>query len=233
MTNRHIRNVPFIIKISYLLWYVKITYNKHNKQKKMKKTIQFLLLFLAMSITGFSQITTSTISGIVKNGKGEVLSDVTIHALHEPTGTNYYSKTNKSGAFVIPSVRVGGPYTVHASSVGFRKGELKDVNTSLGLTENVEFILVEESTQLKEVVVIANKGGIFSKEKTGAAQQFSRRELTSIPITGARTIDGITKYNPFGNGNSFGAQDSRLNNFTIDGSQFNNNFGLGSSAQAR
>ncbi len=231
MTNRHIRNVPFIIKISYLLWYVKITYNKHNKQKKMKKTIQFLLLFLAMSITGFSQITTSTISGIVKNGKGEVLSDVTIHALHEPTGTNYYSKTNKSGAFVIPSVRVGGPYTVHASSVGFRKGELKDVNTSLGLTENVEFILVEESTQLKEVVVIANKGGIFSKEKTGAAQQFSRRELTSIPITGARTIDGITKYNPFGNGNSFGAQDSRLNNFTIDGSQFNNNFGLGSSAQ--
>jgi len=232
MTNRHIRNVPFIIKISYLLWYVKITYNKHNKQKKMKKTIQFLLLFLAMSITGFSQITTSTISGIVKNGKGEVLSDVTIHALHEPTGTNYYSKTNKSGAFVIPSVRVGGPYTVHASSVGFRKGELKDVNTSLGLTENVEFILVEESTQLKEVVVIANKGGIFSKEKTGAAQQFSRRELTSIPITGARTIDGITKYNPFGNGNSFGAQDSRLNNFTIDGSQFNNNFGLGSSAQA-
>jgi hypothetical protein len=198
----------------------------------MKKTIQFLLLFLAMGITGFAQITTSTISGVVKNGKGEVVSDVTIHALHEPTGTNYYSKTNKSGSFVIPAVRVGGPYTIHASSVGFKKGELKDVNTSLGLTENVEFVLIEESVQLKEVVVTGNRTGLFSKEKTGAAQQFTRRELTSIPITGARTIDGITKYNPFGNGNSFGSQDSRLNNFTIDGSQFNNNFGLGSSAQA-
>jgi hypothetical protein len=198
----------------------------------MKKTFKLMLLFLAMSISGFAQITTSTISGVVKNGKGEVVQDVTIHALHEPTGTNYYSKTNKSGSFVIPAVRVGGPYTIHASSVGYKKGELKDINTSLGLAENVEFVLVEEAVQLKEVVVSSNKMGIFSKEKTGAAQQFGRRELTSIPITGARTIDGITKYNPFGNGNSFGAQDSRLNNFTIDGSQFNNNFGLGSSAQA-
>ncbi len=206
--------------------------NKLNKQKFMKKTIQFLLLFLAMSFTGFAQITTSTISGIVKDQKGETIPGATIHVTHEPTGTNYYSVTNKSGVFVIPAVRVGGPYTIHASFVGFKKGELKDVNTSLGLTENVKFVLIEESTQLKEVVVTAGKSNIFSKEKTGAAQQFGRRELTTIPITGARTIDGVTKYNPFGSGNSFGAQDSRLNNFTIDGSQFNNNFGLGSSAQA-
>jgi hypothetical protein len=207
----------------------------HNKQfikKFMKKTVQFLLLFLAMSFSGFAQITTSTISGVVKDQKGGTIPGATVHLTHEPTGTNYYSVTNKSGVFVVPAVRVGGPYTVHASFVGFKKGELKDVNTSLGLTENVVLVLFEESMQLEEVVVTANKTGIFSKEKTGAAQQFSRRELQAIPITGARTIDGITKYNPFGNGSSFGAQDSRLNNFTIDGSQFNNNFGLGSSAQA-
>jgi hypothetical protein len=198
----------------------------------MKKAALMLLVFLSTVFVGFGQITTSTISGVVKDQKGEAIAGATIHATHEPTGTNYYGATNKSGVFVIPAVRVGGPYTIHASSVGFRKGELKDVNTSLGLTENVEFVLVGETVQLKEVVVTAGKYGIFSKEKTGAAQQFGRRELTTIPITGARTIDGITKYNPFGSGNSFGAQDSRLNNFTIDGSQFNNNFGLGSSAQA-
>jgi hypothetical protein len=97
----------------------------------------------------------------------------------------------------------------------------------------VNFVLQSETTTLGEVVVVAgSRNSTFSKERTGAAQQFSRRELQSVPITGARTIDGITKYNPFGNGSSFGAQDSRLNNFTIDGSQFNNNFGLGSSAQA-
>jgi len=197
----------------------------------MKKAI--LSLFLSVSVLmGFGQVTTSTISGVVKNEKNEVLVGATIHATHTPTGTEYKSVTNKNGVYVLPAVRVGGPYTIHASFVGFRKGEEKDVNTQLGVTSNVDFKLLSEATSLKDVVVTGTKNNLFSKDRTGAAQVFSRRELTSIPITGARTINGITKYNPLGDGSSFGAQDSRLNNFTIDGSQFNNNFGLGSSAQA-
>ncbi len=202
-----------------------------TKKTNMKKTI-LSLMFAALSVVGFGQITTSTISGVVKNEKNEVLVGATIHAVHQPTGTQYKTSTNKSGVYVLPAVRVGGPYVIHASFVGFRKGEESDVNTQLGVASNIDFVLVNEAAALKEVVVLSNRNGIFSKQKTGAAQQFGRRELSSIPITGARTIDGVTKYNPFGNGSSFGAQDSRMNNFTIDGSQFNNNFGLGSSAAA-
>jgi len=198
----------------------------------MKKTILSLLILLSVGLSGFGQVTTSTISGVVKSEKGDVLMGATIHAIHTPTGTQYKSVTNKNGVYVLPAVRVGGPYTIHSSYVGYKMGEEKDVNTQLGVTSNVDFRLVGEGTSLKEVVVTGTKSGLFSKEKTGAAQQFTRRELQSIPITGARTIESITKYNPFGNGSSFGAQDSRLNNFTIDGSQFNNNFGLGSSASA-
>ena len=197
----------------------------------MKKAIMSLLLSVSFTV-GFGQITTSSVSGTVKNEKQEALAGATIHAIHVPTGTEYKAQTNKSGTYVLPAVRVGGPYTIHASFVGYKMGEIVDVNTALGITSNVDFVLIGEAADLKEVVVSGTRNSLFSKEKTGAAQQFGRRELTSIPITGARTIDGITKYNPFGNGNSFGAQDSRLNNFTIDGSQFNNNFGLGSSAQA-
>ncbi len=198
----------------------------------MKKTILSLLLTLAIGFSGFAQVTTSTISGVVKSEKGETLPGATVQIVHIPTGTKYGASTNQSGRYVVPAVRVGGPYKVVVSFVGFKQNEQSDVNTSLGVTTNVDVVLVETNTSLKEVVVTGGRNNIFSKEKTGASQQFSRRELQSIPIVGARTIDGITKYNPFGNGNSFGAQDSRLNNFTIDGSQFNNNFGLGSSAQA-
>ena len=197
----------------------------------MKKAILSLLL-LTFSLVGFGQVTTSSISGVVKNEKGEVLVGASIHATHTPTGTQYNTATNKNGVYVLPAVRVGGPYVIHATYVGYKKDEVKDVGTQLGTTSNVNFFLANEATSLKEVVVVGNRDNIFSKEKTGASQQFGRRELQSIPITGAITINGITKYNPFGDGSSFGAQDSRLNNFTIDGSQFNNNFGLGSSAQA-
>ena len=190
------------------------------------------MLLSAFALVGFGQITTSSISGVVKNEKNETLVGATIHAVHLPTGTEYKAQTSKQGVFVFPAMRVGGPYTIHASYVGYKKGEVTEINTQLGITSNIDFVLVDEAKALKEVVVSGTRNNLFSKEKTGAAQQFTRRELQAIPITGARTIDGITKYNPFGSGNSFGAQDSRLNNFTIDGSQFNNNFGLGSSAQA-
>ena len=207
--------------------------NKFLNKKRMKKTILSLLLLLVVGFSGFAQVTTSTISGIVKTEKGETLPGATVQVVHVPTGTKYGASTNLSGKYVVPAVRVGGPYKVIVSFVGFNQNEQSDVNTSLGVTTNVDVVLVESSTSLKEVVVTGGgRNSTFSKERTGASQQFSRRELQAIPITGARTIDGITKYNPFGNGSSFGAQDSRLNNFTIDGSQFNNNFGLGSSAQA-
>lgn len=190
------------------------------------------LLSLVVTIASFGQITTSTLSGVVKNEKGETLVGATVHAVHQPTGSEYKTSSNKSGVYTIPAVRVGGPYVIHVSFVGYKTKEVTDINTALGLTSNVDVVLIEESKSLKEVVVSSTKNNLFSKDKTGASQQFTRRELVSIPITGARTINSITKYTPFGDGASFGAQDSRLNNFTIDGSVFNNGFGLGSSAQA-
>jgi hypothetical protein len=225
--NKPMQLLVFVKNFSYT-----ILSNKFLNKKRMKKTILSLLLTLAIGFSGFAQVTTSTISGVVKSEKGETLPGATVQIVHVPTGTKYGASTNQSGRYVVPAVRVGGPYKVVVSFVGFKQNEQSDVNTSLGVTTNVDVVLVETNTSLKEVVVTGGRNNIFSKEKTGASQQFSRRELQSIPIVGARTIDGITKYNPFGNGNSFGAQDSRLNNFTIDGSQFNNNFGLGSSAQA-
>jgi hypothetical protein len=206
-------------------------YKPINKTN-MKKTIMTSLLSLFVTLASFGQITTSALSGVVKNEKGDALVGASVHAVHQPTGSEYRATTNKVGTFTIPAVRPGGPYVIHVSNVGYKMQELIDINTNLGITTTLEIVLIEDVKVLKEVVVTGNKNNTFSKDRTGASQQFGRRELTSVPITGARTIDGITKYNPMGDGRSFGAADSRLNNFTIDGSQFNNGFGLGSSAQA-
>ena len=199
----------------------------------MKQKIMMSLLALFMAITSFGQITTSTISGVVKDDSGESLIGATVVAIHQPTGTKYGTSTNVKGVYVIPAARVGGPYSIKVSYMGYKTAEQNEITTSLGLTTNVDFVLVGSMTEIKEVVVVGTaRNSIFSEDKTGASQQFTRREINAIPITGARTINSITKYNPFGDGSSFGSMDSRLNNFTIDGSQFNNGFGLGSSAQA-
>jgi hypothetical protein len=198
----------------------------------MKKAILMSLLSFVVTIATFGQITTSTLSGVVKNEKGDALIGASVHAVHQPTGSEYRTQTNKTGQYIIPGVRPGGPYVVHVSFVGYKMKQIDNINTELGVASNVDASLDPDDKLMDAVKITGTRSNLFSKERTGASQQFGRRELQTIPITGARTIDGITKYNPFGNGSSFGAQDSRLNNFTIDGSQFNNNFGLGSSAQA-
>ena len=198
----------------------------------MKRIIFILIIFL--SILGHAQVTTSAMSGIVKSNTGEVLPGASVMVVHKPTGSKYFSTTGYDGGYSVQGLRPGGPYTVTVTYVGFKTTEITEINAPLGSNLNVNVVVQEASNALKEVVIVSTKSnGAFNKGKTGASQQFSNRELTAIPVTGARSINSITKYNAnAGGGGSFGGQDSRLNNFTIDGSVFNNGFGLGSDAQA-
>lgn len=198
----------------------------------MKKI--FLLIILFTSTMGISQVTKSSISGTVKSNKGEQLPGATVEVVHVPTGTKYFDNTDFTGGYAIPAIRPGGPYTVKVSFIGFKNAEVTEINAPLGNNVNVDVTLQDEMQTLDEVVVAVKRpNSAFSKGKTGASQQFSTREINSIPITGSRSINNITKYNAnAGSNGSFGGQDSRLNNFTIDGSVFNDGFGLGSGGAA-
>jgi Carboxypeptidase regulatory-like domain len=197
----------------------------------MKNIFKTLLLSLATLTIGYGQVTTSAISGTIKDASNEVLIGATIEAVHLPSGTSYGTSTDVDGTYRISGMRIGGPYSVTVSYVGYATKTQSNVILNLGSTANLSYSLDVVEYGLTEVTINANKSGIFSSTRTGAATQFNSTMINSLPTIG-RTIDDITKYNAYGNGRSFGGQDSRFNNFTIDGSVFNNGFGLGSSAAA-
>ncbi len=195
----------------------------------MKKNLKnlFLTLFLAfcgMYIYG-QGVTTAAITGRVVDAKGEPVPFAIIMALHEPSGSTYGTTTLDNGTFVLMGLRVGGPYTVRASFLGYEPIEQKNVFLALGATEEFRFVLSESATELEEVVVVGTRDFVFNSNRTGASSNFGQEALQTMP-TISRRITDITRLTPMAKGSSFAGVDNRLNNITVDGSYFNNSFGL-------
>ena len=194
----------------------------------MQKRLFFLVtLLLTLSLTAMAQITTSSMAGKVTldDEKGEEVIGATVVAVHEPSGTRYTAVTNTTGRFSIQGMRTGGPYEVTVSYVGFQTKTLKGITLQLAETYNLTVWLSENAQELGEVV-ISGKASKFAAEKTGAATNINSAQITALP-TVSRSITDVTRLSPYGgNGMSFAGADGRTANFTIDGANFNNNFGL-------
>ena len=184
-----------------------------------------LLVFLLISFMPvFSQVTTSSISGIVTETSGGKLPGATVVAVHQPSGTQYGTITNSEGRYIIQGMRPGGPYTVNISFIGYLTATYTGVNLSLGDNYSLNSGLTESSIDLEDVVVTAAR----AVEKTGTSTNISSRQIQTMP-TISRSINDFTRVSPYaGSGNSFAGRDGRYNNITIDGAAFNNNFGLSS-----
>lgn len=191
----------------------------------MRKSFLLLmsLFFVCLGASLQAQITTSAISGKVVSGNESVIG-ATILAIHEPSGTRYGTITNVDGRFNIQGMRVGGPYRVEISYIGYQSAIFKDITLLLGEVYVLDANLNESSEALDEVVVTA----IRSVARTGVSTNISERQMTTLPTIN-RSITDFTKLSPFaGSGNSFAGRDGRYNNITVDGASLNNSFGLSS-----
>ncbi|HPX79277.1 MAG TPA: TonB-dependent receptor [Bacteroidales bacterium] len=198
----------------------------------MKKIMQFflaLVAFVFLSVGAHAQITTSALGGRITDEAGAATAGVTLVATHVPSGTVYTAITNNDGRYTIQGMRPGGPYKVEISFIGYQTINFTDITLQLGDQYNLSAELHEEAFQLDDIVIVASASSAFAGEKFGSSTNISNRNIESLPSI-YRTITDVAKLSPYGgNGMSFSGGDGRSSNFTVDGANFNNNFGLSSS----
>ncbi|MBD8488598.1 TonB-dependent receptor [Echinicola sp. CAU 1574] len=196
------------------------------RQLLLKKLFILTVLLFGAGIL-HAQVTTSSIQGSVKDAQGEALIGATVKAIHVPSGSMYGAVTNVDGRFNLPNMRVGGPYTVEVSYIGFQAHQLNNISLSLGQPYALDVVLSDDETELEQVVVTASGVDDFNASRTGAATNVSNKTITNLPQIN-RSVLEFTRLTPQASGNSFAGRDARYNNLQVDGANFNNGFGLSS-----
>ena len=196
-------------------------------RRYLTAALVFASLLFAGSQTLTAQVTTGSMSGQVLDEAGAAVSGASVIALHEPSGSRYGAITRNDGRFSMPGMRVGGPYRLTVSHIGFETEERGNIEVNLGVATELMIRVRERAVEVEGITVTGERReAILSPDRTGAATTVSREAIANVPTIAGR-IESVARLTPQSSGMSFAGQDSRLNNITIDGSYFNNSFGLG------
>lgn len=193
---------------------------------------------ILMSSFLFAQETTSEIQGTITDEINTPLAGATIVAIHLPTGTKYSTTSRKEGRYNLANLKVGGPYTITISFVGFKTEKQENVTLLLGQVFNENVSLKPENKELDQITLTANKSDrVFNNSRTGSQEVISRTQLDRLPTIN-RSFQDFTRLTPSANGQStvssspsqsLGGRNGLYNNITVDGANFNNVFGLAGS----
>ncbi|MBS1567519.1 MAG: carboxypeptidase regulatory-like domain-containing protein, partial [Bacteroidetes bacterium] len=187
--------------------------------------LAMLMTWVCCSLSGIAQETTADIAGTVSDGKTSQ-AGATIVALHVPTGTKYTTTSRSDGRFNLPNLRVGGPYTITVTFVGFKEEKRENVFLTLGSEYKADFTLTSDSKQLTEVIVSGGRQNkTFNNNHIGSQEIINRTQIERLPSV-SRSLQDFTRLEPTANGLNIGGRSNQYNNLTVDGANFNNSFGL-------
>ena len=194
--------------------------------------LAFALVLGLVGLSGLAQaqdVTTASLNGLVVDETGEGLPGATVLAVHLPSGTRYGNVTRGDGRYNLTGLRVGGPYAVTVTFVGYRPEERRLDGLTLGQDLELNVRLREEGVAGEEVVVEVDRSAVISSDRTGASTNISQEQIQRLP-TLTRSLGDLTRLSPQaatnGFNNTIAGRNNLYNNITIDGSVFNNVFGL-------
>jgi len=195
----------------------------------MKYLFTVVMVLLLSAVLLGQGITNASFNGTVKDNNGMPLVGANVVAVHEPSGSVFGASTRDDGRFNLVNVRVGGPYTITVSYIGYTEQKIEDVIIKLGEDRRLNFTLVEEAIKGAEITVVAERSEILSASNMGTATSVSLEQIERLPTIN-RSINDYTRLTPqaasAAGGTSIAGSNNRYNNFQVDGAVLTDPFGL-------
>ncbi len=207
---------------------------KNNLRKLIG--LSLLSVFAALPTALFAQgLTTSSLSGIVKNETGGSVSGANVTIVHVPSGTTATTVTGDTGRFDMSGLRVGGPYSVTVKSGALTFPEQSDIYLALDQPTSLVFSAEGNVLKLDTLKVVGSRDATFADEHTSNSTSYSAREIADLPsirrdvqdIANTDSRMGLVPNTSTGEFQlSAPGQNYRYNSFLVDGMQTNDSFGL-------
>ena len=144
----------------------------------MKKHLfLFIIAFGLLASQLMAQVTTSGMNGRILGANNESLPGATVVAIHIPSGTQYGTVTDIDGLYRIPNMRVGGPYKVTVSYVGYNILTQENISLNLGQTQSLNLSLSEKTAAISGVEIVAVRSALIDGNRTGASTNINNEQI--------------------------------------------------------
>jgi outer membrane receptor protein involved in Fe transport len=178
--------------------------------------------------------TTGAITGLVTDGAGRPLENAQVQVVNRSTGFTTGQQTRANGRYYVQNLEVGPNYAVTVRLIGYTPVSREGIRVTLTQATRVDIQLQQSATQLTAVTVTAaaTQNDVFSPTKQGAATVVSDTLIRRIPNLD-RNFTSLVRLTPQvtsqTGGFSAAGSNPRLGQFTIDGANQTDRFGLNSS----
>jgi outer membrane receptor protein involved in Fe transport len=198
------------------------------------------LLAFGIAATAIAQtdVTTSRISGTVRDSEGGALPGTTVEAKNQGTGLVQTTTTRADGFYQVINLP-SGVYTLTATIGGFKTATRPDIRLDIGTAPTVDFRL--QLTNVQETVTVTSSAPAVEVTNTSASTTIQTEQLKSLPINGRNFQDLVlltpeTRKDPENRGTVLVSGQRGINtNTTVDGMDYDNGFfgGTFGSAEGR
>jgi hypothetical protein len=139
----------------------------------------FCLTLLGQS--GYGQIGTAAVSGVVTDPSGAAVAGATITLVSEDQGYSHSAVTNSAGAYEFPDLHPG-PYKITANAAGFKTQLVTNLVLYVGIAGVQNFAFEVGATS--EQVSVSASAPLLRLDSAEVGTVIEGKALTDIPLNG-------------------------------------------------